>query len=64
MTQSSPESHGAGSPAAMPFSTAEVEVFAAEDRTAAMHIVGLMLSIFLMGVVGYSVVALWCNGNI
>ena len=47
-----------------PFSLDEVDTFRAEDRTAARHIVGLLLSIFVLGVIGYSAVALWCNGNI
>ena len=47
-----------------PFSFNEVDTFRAEDRTAARHIVGLLLGIFVLGVCGYSVVALWCNGNI
>lgn len=47
-----------------PFSLDEVDTFRAEDRTAARHIVGLLLSIFVLGVVGYTAVALWCNGSI
>lgn len=42
-----------------PFSPAEVETLHAEDAHAGTAIVGLMLSIFVMGVVGYLLVCWW-----
>ena len=41
------------------FSPAEVETFRADDRSAATAIVGLMVSIFSLGLVGYLAVAYW-----
>lgn len=64
MTVSTSANHGGDTPAGLPFAPNEVNVFHAEDRTAATHIVGLLLSIFALGVVGYLVVALWCDGVI
>ena len=49
--------HGTHAAAAAPFSDADWAVFRAEDFAAGKAVVVLMLSIFLMGVALYSVVA-------
>jgi hypothetical protein len=41
------------------FTPGEVEVFKAEDRGAAAAIVGIMVSIFTLGLIGYLAVSLW-----
>ena len=41
------------------FTPAEVEVFRADDRSAATAIVGLMAGIFTLGLIGYLGVCLW-----
>ncbi len=43
------------------FSPGEVATFRAEDRSAATAIVGLMVSIFSMGLIGYLIVAYWVS---
>jgi hypothetical protein len=43
---------------AAPFSPAEWEVLRAEDKQAAKHIVWLMQGIFIMGLIGYSIICL------
>jgi hypothetical protein len=43
------------------FSSAEVEAFRADDRSAATAIVGLMAGIFLLGLIGYFGVCLWVS---
>lgn len=45
--------------AASPFSPTEVENLHAEDVSAGTAIVGLMLTIFVLGVVGYLLVCWW-----
>jgi hypothetical protein len=45
--------------AAVPFSPAEVSELHGEDRKAAGRIVGLMCSIFVLGLIGYSLVCVW-----
>lgn len=42
-----------------PFSEAEWEALRLEDKGAAVAIVGLMVSIFVAGVLGYLVVCYW-----
>ncbi len=42
-----------------PFSPAEVERLHKEDANAGTAIVGLMLSIFILGVLGYLYVCFW-----
>ena len=59
MTSAHPTGHGASHTDAGPFSAAEVQQFQAADRNAATAIIGLMTSIFLMGVVGYLLVCFW-----
>jgi len=41
------------------FTPAECEALRAADRDAAAHIVGLMVGIFLVGLVGYLAIAIW-----
>ncbi len=43
------------------FSPAEVSALHEDDRVAAGHIVKLMVAIFLVGIVIYSIVALVCS---
>jgi hypothetical protein len=43
------------------FSPAEVETFRSDDRSAATAIVGLMVSIFSLGLVGYLAVCYWVS---
>ena len=50
-----------GSMAALPFQPAEVEAFHEQDKRAATAIVGLMVGIFVMGVVGYLLVCFWVS---
>ena len=64
MSDSNPSAFHGSTAAASPFRAEEVQLFQAEDRTAATHIVGLMLSIFVLGVIGYSIVAMVCDGRI
>jgi hypothetical protein len=54
--------HGAASHATEPhgFTAAEAIALHEEDRVAAGHIVKLMVAIFLVGIVIYSIVALIC----
>lgn len=42
-----------------PFSAAETQAFRNEDAQTAKAILVLMLSIFALGLIGYSAVALW-----
>jgi hypothetical protein len=52
--------HHAGTPAEQTyFSEAEWQVFRQQDLTAAKQIVGLMVGIFITGLILYSGVALW-----
>ncbi len=46
-------------PAALPFSPAEIESFHRADRSAAGAVVVLMSGIFSLGLVGYTSVCLW-----
>jgi len=53
-------SHGNPSPGGQTiFSPNEVAMFHADDRSAATAIVGLMVSIFSLGLIGYLAVAYW-----
>jgi hypothetical protein len=45
------------------FTPADVETFHADDRSAATAIVGLMVSIFSLGLVGYLVVCYWVSSS-
>ncbi len=53
--ESSPNAHGA---TITPFSAAEWDKLRAEDFQAAKQIVLLMVTIFVMGLIGYSVIDL------
>jgi hypothetical protein len=53
------EPHATGSQSG--FSAIEASALHADDRVAAGHIVKLMVGIFLVGVVIYSIVALICS---
>jgi hypothetical protein len=46
------------------FPPAELAAFHAEDKAAGTHIVGLMLSIFVLGLLGYLFVCLWVGGAV
>lgn len=62
MSHDTPAHYGTpGSTATLPFSAAEVEAFRLQDRRAATAIVGLMVSIFVMGVLGYLAVCYWVS---
>ena len=50
--------HHAGTTTEMPFSEEEIKTLHSQDRAAATYVVGLMLVIFGIGVVLYSIVAL------
>jgi hypothetical protein len=50
--------HGTHSPVQVAFTSPEWEAFHAEDRAAARAVCGLMLGIFIVGVVLYTIVAL------
>ncbi|HLN31200.1 MAG TPA: hypothetical protein VK395_25890 [Gemmataceae bacterium] len=60
MSQDNPGSHvstAAGSQTI--FSTSEVETFHADDRSAAFALIGLMVTIFSIGLIGYLGVCYW-----
>jgi hypothetical protein len=59
MTESVSPGHGAAATSAMPFSAAEWGELQADDYAAARAIVLLMMSIFIMGVIGYLCVCFW-----
>jgi hypothetical protein len=62
MSHSSSSDHGQAMPAAGAsgiFLPAEVEALHEDDRSAATAIVGLMASIFALGLVGYLLVCYW-----
>ncbi len=63
MNHHEPAHHGAfgSSATTLPFAPAEVEAFHVQDKKAATAIVGLMVSIFVMGVVGYLLVCYWVS---
>jgi hypothetical protein len=48
-----------GPTANLPFSAADIESFHADDKRAAAAIVGLMVSIFTLGLIGYLCVCWW-----
>jgi hypothetical protein len=58
MTHEGSHDHGAA-PAAAPFSATELQAFQDEDVFAAKAVVLLMMGIFVLGLAGYTVVALW-----
>jgi hypothetical protein len=43
----------------LPFTPTEIEGFHQEDKMAATYIVGLMVGIFILGLVGYLGVCFW-----
>jgi hypothetical protein len=43
------------------FTGAEIDVFQTDDRSAATALIGLMVSIFSIGLTGYLCVAAWCR---
>ena len=49
------------SPGTLPFHPAEVEAFREQDKKAATAIVGLMVGIFILGVIGYLLVCFWVS---
>ncbi|HEV3261194.1 MAG TPA: hypothetical protein VG013_30355 [Gemmataceae bacterium] len=54
-----PAHHGAA-PGGQPyFPAAEWDMLQADDRRAATYIAGLMISIFILGLIGYICVAIW-----
>ena len=55
MTHSGTDHHSSSSQA--PFSAAEWDMLRAEDQLAAKHIVWLMQGIFIMGLIGYLIIA-------
>lgn len=65
MTQAAPEAPVAAPPSVRPrtFTPAEQALFRAEDTQAAMGIVGIMMTIFILGLVGYIIIAVWVAGG-
>jgi hypothetical protein len=59
-TGGSPAAPQAGPP---PFSPAELQALRAEDRTAAVAIVGIMTGIFTLALLGYAFIAFWVAGG-
>jgi hypothetical protein len=47
----------------VPFSTAEWEALQASDREAAKHIVCLMGGVFILGLIGYFIIAMIAKGG-
>ncbi len=45
------------------FPPAEVQGFQLEDRMAASYLVGIMVGIFVIGLIGYIAVALWVHAE-
>lgn len=61
--QATPEAPAAP-PARRPvFTPAERETFTAEDTHAATAMVGIMMTIFVLGLVGYIIIAVWAAGG-
>ena len=58
---SAPHSPSGSSPGTLPFHPAEIEAFREQDKKAATAIVGLMVGIFILGVVGYLLVCYWVS---
>ena len=47
--------------AALPFSEEELALLHVEDQKAGRNIVGLMLSIFIFGLIGYIAIDIWVH---
>lgn len=57
---SDPHAHDHGHPSPAPFNEAEIQYFHAQDLYAAKVVVSLMVGIFSVGVVLYTIVAWAC----
>ncbi len=61
MADPNPPAHGTTTPTARPplFPPAQLEQLREDDRKAAAYVVGLMIGIFILGLVGYLGVCFW-----